>query len=139
MQDHSTGASEGVRQGSNPVDHSLSVNYNSKVDRKWLRVRASAVKPILVEIREVGVTVFNAGTTNQYRLGTASAGAQLLALRNTPAAAAVAVVTSFLLVANTDIWVGTSLTGTAATTGAMYLIAQMTELNVADVNANAIP
>lgn len=141
MQDHSTGPSEGVRQGSTVTRHSLNVLFSSTVNRKWLRIKASPTKPVMLVLRELGVTAFNAGTTNQYRIGTASAGAQVLALRNTPAAGSsveVAVITP-LLTADTDIWIGTSLTGTAATTGNMWLTLDAVELNVNNVNANAIP
>lgn len=121
-----------------PVMHSLPVNYNSAVNRKFLRVTASATKPVLLTLREVGNVTFNGGT-NQYRLGTTSGSANLLALRNTPAAQVSAEVQtlSTVLVADTDIWVGTNLVGT--TVGQMYVCITLTELNVADVNANAIP
>lgn len=139
--EHAMGPAEGTRLGVFPIVHTLQVNFNSKVDRKFLRVRASPAQPVLLTLREVGQVAFNAGTTNQYRIGTASAGAQLLALRNTPAANAqteVALI-SVVLTANTDIWVGLSLTGTAASAGSMWIHMTLTELNVKDVNPNAIP
>lgn len=138
---HGQGNSAGSRQGCVPVSHSIPVNFNSTVNRKFLRVTASTAKPVRVTVHELGITAFNAGTTNQYRLGTTSGGAQLLALRNTPAAAADTAVPLLQAVftADTDIWIGTSLTGTTPTTGAMYLTATLIELNVNDVNANAIP
>lgn len=119
--------------------HSLKVLFSSTTNRKFLRVTASAAKPVLVEFKTRGVTAFNAGTLNQFRLGSTSAGAEHLALTNTPAAGALATVGNVLLTADTDIWVGLGLTGTAATTGEMWIIAELSELNVADVNANAIP
>lgn len=138
---HGVGNAAGSRQGCDPIVHSWPLNFNSTVNRKLMRIVASIQKPVLLTIREVGKVTFNAGTTNQYKLGTTSGAVDLLALRNIPAAQASTEVQtlSTVFTANTDVWLGLSLTGTTATAGESFICATLTELNVADVNANAIP
>lgn len=125
----------GVRQGSDPVIHSIPVNFNSVVNRKFLRVAASATKPLLVKFEVTLTAAFNAGTTNQIRVGTTSGGAELQALTNLPAINTPTALGGKILTADTDIYVGLSLTGTTATTGAGYIKATLEEMNVQEPNS----
>jgi hypothetical protein len=129
MQNHATGASMGIRQGSTSVVHSLPLNFNSTTNRKFLRVKASTAQPVLVEFGIITSTAFDAGTLNQFRIGTTSGGAELLALTNIPAINTLTAAGARLLFADTDIYVGLNLTGTAATAGAGYVIARLVEMN----------
>lgn len=136
---HSSGLSQGSRQGNIPVEHSIKITANSTLfNKKFLRVSASPTKPTLLTLRELGGNVALGGAP-AYVLGTASGGAQLAASKAYPAinTGPVAVTQlQFVFTADFDIWIQSAAAGTA---GHFYLLATLSELNIADVNANSIP
>ncbi len=139
MQNHASGATAGIRPGSTSVVHSLVVNFNSTTNRKFIRVKASAAQPVLVDFSVITTVAFDAGTLNQIRIGTTSGGAELIALTNLPAINTLTALGGRIFTADTDVYVGLNLTGTAATAGAGFLVARVAEMNKTEPGPNAIP
>lgn len=70
-----------------------------------------------------GTTAFNAGSTNQVKIGSTAGAADLYALTTLPAAGASSTTTCLAPTAATGkVFVTLSLTGTAASTGAGYIV-----------------
>lgn len=136
--DNSSGLSAGIRQGCVVVDHSFKI-LATVGSKKLMRITASPQKPTLLQIKEVGGNVALAGSPT-YQLGTASGGGQLVASRafpaiNTGVAAVPSVAGTSIFTADFDVWVVQA----AGSAGHVYLIITATEINITDVNANAIP
>jgi len=126
-----TGNVYGQRQGCSIIAHTYPVNFNTagiataiKVDT----IKASVTNPVYIESSSVVITAFNALTTNVLTAGTTSANAnEILAAgditEGTPGfyPAANAVIKQ-RLIADTEIWVKYTQSGTAATTGAAVII-----------------
>ena len=136
--DHTTGASQGSRQGCIPAVHSLHILFTSPLNRKFLRVSASVSKPLLIKFEAVTSAQFNATVANQVRIGKTSGAADLVAAKdigttgtplpiNTPLTLG-----AVLLTADTDIFVGMITSGTPATTGDGFVKATLEEMNVTE-------
>jgi len=138
---HSSGLSQGTRQGNTPVEHSIKITANSTLmNKKFLRISASPQKPTLLTLRELGGNVALGGAP-VYSLGTTSGGAQIAVSKafpaiNTGPVAVTQLAGQFVFTADFDLWI---LVAAAGTAGHFYLLATLSELNIADVNANAIP
>lgn len=125
-----TGNVYGERQASTEVVHTYVFNFNSTAIASGILVdtiRASADKPVQMEVSVQVVTAFNAGTNNFIEIGTTATGTDILAhasiTAGTPAyyPASNAVAKS-RLTADTPIYVTYIQSSTAATTGKGVLI-----------------
>lgn len=100
---------------------------------KKATIRASATKPVLLEFFAEVTTVFNAVSTNVLTVGSDTTATQFLGAADItegtlgfyPAANATV---KKRIVADTDIYIKYTQTGTAATTGAALIYVRVTEL-----------
>lgn len=134
---HSTGSTYTQRQGSNPVRHTLVVTGSTSTDAvKWLRIKASAAAPVLLESQVAVSTVdgggsptISAGYTasgytdliNAASLATAATGGTFLPANNATG--------KKLITADTDIYY--KLGGTPDGVGVATLILDITTVNTA--------
>ena len=127
---HSTLPTVKPLQGSVPLYLNFTTNYNDTgiaAGVKLLRVNASTKKPVLLRVRAEVVTAFNAATTNVLTIGTDAASAnQILGAADitegTPGFYPSTGNIGYLrLIADTDVYVKYTQTGTAATTGVANL------------------
>lgn len=128
------------RQGSASIVHTYPVNFSTTGIASGVKVdtiKASASKPVQIEVSCQVVTAFNAVTTNVLTLGTDTTATQWLAAGDItegtpgfyPASNAVK---KFRLTADTDIYAKYTQSGTAATTGAaVFMVKECSE----DVNS----
>lgn len=131
-----TGCVKGNRLGSAIVAHSVEIKYTEAVTAKRLiSVKASATKPVLMEVSLHIQTANNSGTAATISVGKTGAGyTDMLNAVDAKGAAdvqypAANAVVKRLLVADTDIYSVLTQTGTAATTGSAWAIFKLFELN----------
>jgi hypothetical protein len=119
-----------TRQGSANVVHTYPVQFNTTGIASGIKVdtiRASAAKPVQIEVSAQVITAFNAVTTNVLTAGTDTTATQWLGAADItegtpgfyPASNAVK---KFRLTADTDVYLKYTQTGTAATTGSAVII-----------------
>ncbi len=133
---HTSIPSHPILNGSVPSLIYFPVTYNTTGISSGIRlakIRASATAPVLLEFFAEVVTVFNAVTTNVLTVGSDTTATQFLGAADItegtigfyPAANATV---KKRIVADTDIYVKYTQTGTAATTGAAVIFVQVTPL-----------
>lgn len=129
---NATGATTGVRQGGQPVTHSIPVSdlldnatLGAGAQRKLLTIEASVDKPVMVEFKLATIVPW-AGTTNTISVGNAALGAQLVAAvvpspntANSVTADLVSLVT--YLTARTPIYFSHVATGAPAGSGILFV------------------
>ncbi len=134
---NSTGAIMGTRMGCDVVAHTIPFAYSNSTAFKALTIPASAQKPVIVELSFATALTFNSGTTAKVGIGTTTSANELVNAQDI-----IAVTTGKtlaltqvlgLLVADTDIYLKFTETGTAATAGNGYVIVKLYTVNTASV------